>query len=275
MSHAVVPDLSFLHEKMYAAAVQTGQWIRAQQKLITREHIEVKALNSLVTFVDKEAEKQLMAILGPLVEGSQFCAEETAFDTSLDHDSYYWIIDPLDGTTNYLHNIPFCAVSLAFAHGQDVLIGVVYDIFHDDVFHAIKGQGFFLNNNRILHDGTHAVLGKSLIATGIPYHDFQWKEEYLKILSSLMEKTRGIRRLGSAALDLAYVAAGRFDMFFELGLSPWDIAAGVLCAREAGCEVTTFGGSKKVLTDKTILAAASSVHPHFYSMIQSVRKDFL
>lgn len=248
--------------------IEVADWILSQQKGIQKEDVQSKSLNSLVTYVDQQAELKLTKQLGTLLPAARFCAEEGHPLDQWDETKYYWIIDPLDGTTNYLHQIPIFSVSVALSFGSNVLLGVVYDIQHREMFSAIGGGGFFINGTRFTSSTKHPVtLSQSIIATGMPYHDFTIKEAYLKILSKVLERTRGVRRLGSAAIDLAYVAAGRFNAFFEYGLNPWDVAAGVLCVQESGGIVTDFRGKSFELLDPTILAAHSELHAPISQLI--------
>ncbi len=170
-----------------------------------------------------------------------------------------WIIDPLDGTTNFVHGIPCYCISVALADGLDVLVGVVLEVTRDECFSAWKGGGAWLNGKTI-GVSTRKTLSESLLATGFPYDDFGREAEYMELLKALMHTSRGIRRLGSAAADLAYVACGRFEAFYEYGLNPWDVAAGGLLVTEAGGNTTDFRNGGSWLFGEEIVASNGSIH---------------
>lgn len=220
--------------------------------------ISDKGLNQLVSFVDIETEKLLVQKLEKLVPHCKFVTEEGT-ENGLDSASKTWIIDPLDGTTNFLHGLGAFSISVALYEGNEAILGVVYVPIWDEMFSALKGNGAKLNGNPISVAKT-TQLKESLIATGFPYYEFDQMEAYLGILKELMQKTHGLRRMGSAAIDLAYTACGRFDGFFELGLSPWDVAAGILIVEEAGGRVSDFVGGNNFLYGKSILASSAGVY---------------
>jgi len=169
-----------------------------------------------------------------------------------------WIVDPLDGTTNFLHGIPHFAISIAHIQNEQVEAGMVYDPTRDETFWATRGGGCFLNNTR-LRVSARRNLNTAILATGIPFGDRSGKQEMLRALVPVMHKTAGLRRFGAASLDLAYIAAGRFDAFWEIGLSPWDVAAGILMIREAGGLVSELNGQNNPLNGGTILATNSAL----------------
>jgi myo-inositol-1(or 4)-monophosphatase len=189
-----------------------------------------KAANDYVSEVDHEAEQAIIRILSSAYPGHSILAEESGASGS---SEYQWIIDPLDGTTNFLHGFPQYAVSIALAVKGVVTQAVVYDPGRNDLFTASRGRGAYLNDTRI-RVSKRAHLKTALVATGFPFRQFEHADAYLAMLRDMMRNTAGIRRPGSSALDLAYVAAGRLDGFWELGLAPWDIAAGSLLIIEAG-----------------------------------------
>lgn len=244
----------------------TGAFIRSQRNQVKEGQVEIKALNSLVSYVDQEAERRL-------VEGLQTISPEAGFLTEeetvvQDQKEWNWIIDPLDGTTNFLFDVPIFAVSVALYHKDDPQLGVVYEIGQDELFTAYKGGGAFCNG-RPIRVSKEENLTKTLLATGFPYYDFDRIEEFNALLAHFYKNTRGIRRLGSAATDLAYVAAGRFDGYFEYGLSPWDVAAGILLVREAGGEVSDFKGKNKALFGKEIMASSKAIQKTLIQDIQA------
>ena len=206
---------------------------------------EKKGLNDFVSYVDKGSEKMLVERLSLLLPEAGFVTEEgTSKKIGL---KYCWVIDPLDGTTNFLHGFHPYAISIALREYDEVIAGVVHEVGGNETFTAWKDGGAWLNGRKI-HVSEAARLADSLIATGFPYSDFSGLEAYMNCLSYFCKHTHGIRRLGSAAIDLAYVACGRFEAFYEYGLHPWDIAAGMLLVREAGGRVSDFSGNEKNLT---------------------------
>ncbi|MEZ5008247.1 MAG: inositol monophosphatase family protein [Chitinophagales bacterium] len=222
-----------------------------------QDEVSLKSLNNLVTEVDKNIEKFLVTGLRNILPPSTFLTEEQTVATS--HGEYQWIIDPIDGTTNFVHGVPAYAISLALRHNEEIVFGIVHEINRNEQFWAIKGEGAFLNDTKINVTDTHK-LENSLIATGFPYDEFDREEAYWKALRSFTHQTRGIRRLGSAAVDLCYVACGRFDCFFEYSLNPWDVAGGALVVQEAGGQVTDFSGNSNWLFGKEIVASNKHLH---------------
>ena len=238
-------------------AREVGLFIKSEQEKLSSIKIETKSLNSLVSYVDKEAEKKLISSLSALLPEAGFIAEERTVDPK--KADFQWIVDPLDGTTNFLHGLPIFSVSIALTHLDDLVVGVVYEVGQDELFVASKNNGTTLNGKAIEVTETEN-LSDTLLATGFPYYDFKRLPVYLELLSDFFKTTRGVRRMGSAAVDLAYVAAGRFDGFFEYGLSPWDVAAGTLLVEEAGGMVNDFSNGKNILFGKEIWASNGKIH---------------
>lgn len=229
-----------------------GDFIRTELGKVAKGDIETKSLNSLVSYVDKTAEIRLVEGCTRILPETGFITEEETIASSADK-AWRWIIDPLDGTTNFLHQLPFFSISVALQHEEKTVLGFVYEVNRAELFYAWQGGGAWLNEQPI-SVSTTPTLSDSLIATGFPYYDFDKTAPYLQMLGQLMQGTRGIRRLGSAALDLAYIACGRFDAYFEYSLAPWDVAAGAFLVQEAGGIVTDFGGSDNYIFGKEILA---------------------
>jgi myo-inositol-1(or 4)-monophosphatase len=177
----------------------------------------------------------------------------------------------LDGTTNFIHGVPFFAVSIALLQNNEPVLGVVYEINRDEMFSAIKGGGTKLNGVPI-HVSNCEKVSESLVGTGFPYYDYHLMDNYLELFKHLMQHSHGLRRPGSAATDLAYTAAGRFDSFYEYSLSPWDVAAGILLVREAGGTVTNFEGGDDAIFTKEIVATNSKLHPEMLSLVQKYMK---
>lgn len=247
---------------------ETGEFIRQESRRFDESKIEYKGKNDLVSYVDKEAEKRLIKGLSEILPGSGFVAEEgTSTHRS---DIYNWIIDPLDGTTNFTHGLPVYAVSVALVKRGVLTLGVVYEINRDECFHAIKGQGAFLNHSPIKVSDTN-TLERSLLATGFPYYNFDQMQQYLIIINEFMQTTHGLRRMGSAAVDLAYTACGRFEGFFEYNLNAWDVAAGALIVQEAGGTVTDFKGGEDYIFGRQIVAG-NITQPNMLATIQKYWK---
>ncbi|MBL7813270.1 MAG: inositol monophosphatase [Bacteroidetes bacterium] len=259
-----MPDLHHLTRSVIALCIETGQFQLQHFNEVEQGKVSDKGLNQLVSFVDVESEKKLIAGLSQLLPGSGFIAEENTAITIEDAE-YCWIIDPLDGTTNYLHGLPVFCISVALRHGEQTVLGVVHAPALDETFHAIHGQGADLNGETITVSNV-PDLKHSLLATGFPYYEFEKAPEYLRALHELMKRTHGLRRMGSAAIDLAYTACGRFDGFYEMGLAPWDVAAGALIVKEAGGLVGDFQGGGNYLFGRQILAT----NRHVFSELQEI-----
>lgn len=233
-------DLQVIKQLLIDTAHRAGKFIHAESKKFNSDAIEYKEVNNVVSYVDKRAEQMIVDALAAYDSTIQFITEEETRSTT-DLDGYNWIIDPLDGTANFVHGVPHYSVSLALAKGKDLLAGVVYHIPKDEMYWAVKGEGAFKGEQR-LKVSKLPSLNQSLLATGFPYYKFEEMSKYLKILEELMQNTHGLRRFGSAALDLAYVAEGLYDGFFEYNLNSYDMAAGILLLTEAGGKVSDFKG---------------------------------
>jgi myo-inositol-1(or 4)-monophosphatase len=259
-------NLEELVVKVADLARKAGAFIRKESETFKSSHIEYKGLNNLVSYVDKEAEKMLVAGLEKMFPEAGFITEEGTATHNDDH--YKWIIDPLDGTTNFIHGIPTFAVSIALIRGDKVVLGVVYEVNHDECFYATESGDAYLNG-KVMRVSDNKVLKQSLVATGFPFHDFERMPEYMRILHRFMEKTHGLRRIGSAAVDLAYVASGRFEGFFEYNLNAWDVAAGVLLVKRAGGVVTDFKGGDDYVFGRELVAACG-VHAEMLELIREI-----
>jgi myo-inositol-1(or 4)-monophosphatase len=252
------------------SAREAGQFIRNESEGFDIRRIETKGLHDFVSYVDKKSEEMLVRSLSAIVPDAGFLAEEGT--ASGDCGKLCWVIDPLDGTTNFLHGLHPYAISIGLMEDGEAVAGVVYEVSGDEIFYAWKGGGAWLNETRIsVSEATH--LSDSLIATGFPYYDFERLDNFMKSLSHFCKTTHGIRRLGSAATDLAYVACGRFEAFYEYGLHPWDIAAGVLLVREAGGKVSDFRGSEINLSGDEIIAANNLVYNEFLENVSNFMQD--
>jgi myo-inositol-1(or 4)-monophosphatase len=232
------------------------------------EHtIKFKGEIDLVTEVDHESEAFLIGEIQKKFSNHYILAEESG-ETAGSKD-HVWYIDPLDGTVNYAHHIPMFCVSIAYAYQGKMTLGAIYDPMRDELFLAERGKGAHLNG-KPMHASATTELSRSLLVTGFPYDTWNTKQDNFKNFEHLAKLTQGVRRLGSAALDAAYVGAGRFDGFWELSLKPWDIAAGGLIAEEAGALVTNMqGGPDYISPPQSMLAAAPGVHEKLLKELNS------
>ena len=259
-------DLSILTEQVKNLTKEVGEFIRGEALVFDRNKVEYKGLNDMVSYVDKTAETYLVTGLSKLIPIAGFITEENTNNTV--GESYNWIIDPLDGTTNFIHGIPTYSISIALQHKGELELGVVYEINRDECFSAWKDGGAFLNCESI-KVSQESNVQNTLIATGFPYYDFQKQENYMKLLNELMQNCHGLRRIGSAAVDLAYVACGRFDAFFEYNLNSWDVAAGIVLVREAGGEVVDFAGSNEAISKRELLATNGKISKELLKSIKN------
>ncbi len=265
-------DLQSLSQSVIKISKQAGAFIREQYFLFNEKNIETKSLNSFVSFVDITAEKMVATELKNIFPESKFLTEENTVEQGTlrqahGDNEWLWIIDPLDGTTNFIHGIPTFAVSIGLMHKGKMKLGVVYEIMRDECFSAYEGSQSQLNGKPI-YVSERKTLVDSLIATGFPYEKFDFIPQYLKTLSYLMQHTRGIRRIGSAAVDLAYTACGRFDGFFEYNLNPWDVAAGAFIVQQAGGQLSCFSGSDNFIFGREILAGNGLINHELLQVIQ-------
>ncbi len=242
-----------------------GGYIRNESTKLQSTDIKVKEKHSLVTYVDTEAEKRLVEDLSKLLPEAGFISEEN--DKLEKAEIYNWIIDPLDGTTNFIHGFPVYSISVGLMRKNEVIAGVVFDINQQECFYSWESSPAYLNRNEIRVTET-STINDSLFAAGFPYADYSRLDDYLGIFKSLVKDSRGVRRLGSAALDMAYVACGRLDGFFEYGLNPWDVAAGSILIQNAGGVVSDFEGGTNFIFGKELLASNTQVFNKFLDLIK-------
>jgi myo-inositol-1(or 4)-monophosphatase len=228
--------------------------------------VRKKGPTDLVTEADVESEKTIIQTIRSRFPDHEFMAEESGLSRT-GPSPFQWIIDPLDGTTNFAHQVPFFCTSIAFALDGEVLVGVVLNPVSGELFTAIRGKGAFLNNTPI-HVSNEKNISGSLLVTGFPYDVAQGIDATLCRLRNCLKAAQGIRRLGSAALDLCFVAAGRFEGFWEENLKPWDTAAGALIAEEAGARITDFKGAPYTIDKKEILATNSHIHQEMLFLLE-------
>jgi myo-inositol-1(or 4)-monophosphatase len=229
-----------------------GKFMAEERKSFDDTKIESKGMHDLVSYVDKASEKQIIEQLQILLPESGFIAEEGT--TDIHGERFNWVIDPLDGTTNFIQGVPIYAVSIGLLDGNELVLGVVYEVGLDECFYAWKNGGAYLNGNPI-HVSNRGNIHDALLATGFPYNNFGKMDAYMKFLEWTMKNARGVRRLGSAATDMVYVACGRFDAFWEYDLKPWDVAAGAVIVKEAGGTVTDYKGGTNYLFGREIVAS--------------------
>ncbi len=251
------------------AAGKTSSFIRAEAKKFDLNSTESKGLNDFVSYVDRESEELLVGLLGSLLPEAGFITEEGT--SSKKGRRYRWVIDPLDGTTNFLHGLHPYAISIGLMDRNEVVAGVVYEVMGKEVFTAWKNGGAWRNGKRIHVSGTEKLSG-SLVATGFPYSRFERLPDYIRLLNHFLQHSHGVRRLGSASIDLAYVACGIFDLFYEYDLHPWDVAAGILLVREAGGMAGDFTGNPRNITGEEIIASNSKI---FSEVVEIVGKFML
>ncbi|MBC7391582.1 MAG: inositol monophosphatase [Opitutaceae bacterium] len=249
-------NLEVITKRLASSLKEAGGFIRKEFETFSSDKIEKKGrYNNLVSYVDKQAEEMLVESLTDIFPDAGFVTEENT--TTVGRKEYNWIIDPLDGTTNFMHGLPIFCTTAALMKGDEVLSGVVLDPMRSEVFYAWKGGGAWLNNTKLQVSQVNTV-EDSLIITGFPYDLKGQTEKYYALLQKFTNRCHGVRRLGSAALDMAYVASGRGEAFFEYNLNIWDIAAGILLVEEAGGKVTDFSGGNKHLTAIEVLAAGKA-----------------
>ena len=239
---------------------------------LDRVKVTEKGPNDFVTEVDQAAEQAIIEVLKSAYPDHAFLAEESGASANLhDENENVWIIDPLDGTTNFIHGFPQYCVSIALQHRGQITQAVIYDPTRNDLFHATKGSGAYLNDKRLRVTKRDRMVD-SLIGPGFPFRNMQGLEEYIDMFRIMTERCAGLRRPGSAALDLAYVAAGRLDGFFEKGLKPWDMAAGSLLVTESGGIVGTFKGDSDYLHKDNLIAGTPKIFAQMVTLLSPFGK---
>jgi myo-inositol-1(or 4)-monophosphatase len=245
--------------------LEAGNYIQKEALNFNKDTVETKSINQLVSYVDKTAEGILVDGLKKLIPNCTFYTEEATSEREL--GEWTWVIDPLDGTTNYIHGLNVYSVSVGLMKQDTCVMGFVYDITRNEMFSAQKHEGAFLNNQAIKISNV-SLLSDALLATGFPYYDFARMPQYIEVLKDFMKNTHGLRRMGSAAIDLAYTACGRFDGFFEYALSPWDVAGGSIIVEEAGGIVTDFKGGSNFIFGNSIIAANPKLFNEFRKTLE-------
>lgn len=251
-------------EKVEQLVRTAGGFIRQERENFDCEKIELKGKSDLVSYVDRAAEEMLIEGCRDLIPGSGFMTEEAGLQ-ELDKE-WVWIIDPLDGTTNFIHGLPAYSVSLALCCEGESVLGFVYEISRDELFVAWKDGGAWMNGKQI-QVSSPEKLEDSLLVTGFPYKDNGRMDDYLAVFKALMARSHGVRRIGSAAVDLAWVACGRMEAFYEYNLNAWDVAAGYLLVEEAGGKVTDFKNGREFLFGRQIAASNAKIHAEMLEVI--------
>lgn len=243
---------------MVQAAMKAGRSLARDFGEVSNLQVSVKGPGDFVSAADRKAEKIVFEELSKARPGYSFLMEESGAVHGKD-DQHRWIIDPLDGTTNFLHGIPHFAISIGLEREGVLVAGVVYNPASDELFTAEKGKGAFLNDRRRLRVAARRTLADAVVVTGIPHRGRPGHPRFLDEMKTVMMEVAGLRRSGSAALDLAYIAAGRYDGYWERGLKPWDLAAGIVLVREAGGHVSDVAGGDKALESGNVLAGNSAI----------------
>ena len=258
-------ELSVLIKDVISLTKEVGDFIRGEALVFDHEHVEYKGLHDMVSYVDKTAELNLVKGLSALLSEAGFITEEKT--RTISGEKYNWIIDPLDGTTNFIHGIPTYSISIALQCNNELVLGVVYEINRDECFSAWQNGGAYLNGKRISVSKALRI-ENTLLATGYPYYDFEKLDAYMSLLKELMQKCHGIRRIGSAAIDLAYVACGRFDGYFEYNLNSYDVAAGIVLVQEAGGQVFDFKGGNECISRREMIATNGFISDELLRVIK-------
>lgn len=247
------------------AALIAGKILIDNLGKLETNQIETKSKNNFVTDIDKLSEKTIIDIIHSAYPDHSIFAEESGASNNKGND-YRWIIDPIDGTTNYIHSIPFFCISIALEYKGEIILGVIYDPVRNEMFYAEKGKGAYLNNRKI-HVSDKQDISESIITIGFPYKNNHNISLYINTFTKISESCANIRKVGSAAMDLAYVASGRFDGYWELDLSQWDIAAGVIIIREAGGFVSDINGENGFMETGNIVASNQKIHKQILSIL--------
>jgi myo-inositol-1(or 4)-monophosphatase len=254
-------------ETAVSAARRAGKIMLDNLSSLSRDDIDKKQASDYVTRVDRDAEDAIVSSLKNEFPDHTIQAEESGEDTA--KREYKWIIDPLDGTTNYIHGYPQFSVSIGLESGGDMIVGVVFDPLREELFTGVKNEGAFLNG-KPLRVSPVIMMNESLLSTGFPFRSKEMIDRYLELFRALFYEVSDLRRAGSAALDLAYLACGRCDGFFEIGLSPWDIAAGSLLIHEAGGIVSDFAGGTDYMRTGNVIAGNPALHGEILKRVKRI-----
>ena len=270
-------DSSFLRNALQSAvkaALQAGAYIRYQSGRLQQNQIKQKGKNDLVTEADVESQRMIMAHLSKDFPEALFLGEEEDQganpEMAIAEQDLRWIIDPIDGTTNFIHGIPHFAVSIGLQAGQEMVAGVIYNVARDELFTAFHGGGAFLNGVPIRVSQTPS-LSESVLLTAFPGSRPEQVNAYMDLLKDILVRVRGLRRSGSASLDMAYVACGRIDGFFEAGLHPWDMAAGAVILQEAGGTLTDYHGNDNAVFSRQVVATNGRIQEELLGLVAPMK----
>lgn len=255
--HSLLPEIESIIR-------ETGTFIRSEAEQFELDKVEKKGSNDLVSYVDKTAEEMLKSRFKALLPGAGFINEEG--EDEVGTNGWRWIIDPLDGTSNFVHGVPVYAISVALQLDEETELGIVYELNQDEFFRAMRGEGATVND-RPIQTSNRDELSQWMVATGFPYRRSGRLDAIMTVLKRVLENCRGVRRLGSAAVDLANVACGRVDAYYEKQLNSWDIAAGILLVQEAGGSATDWKGTDNPVFGKQIVATNGKKHGAFLAII--------
>jgi myo-inositol-1(or 4)-monophosphatase len=261
-------NLEKLTGEVVKLCLKDGAYIKQQLKLLKAKDIELKDDHNFVTYVDRTSEEMLVNELSSILPGSGFIAEENDYGQS--DSALKWVIDPLDGTTNFVHGVPFFAISIALMDADKCVLGIVHEVNRSESFYSWGGGKAYLNGKRI-NVSASKTLKDSLLVTGFPYLRDHILDKYMELFKAFIQRTQDLRRLGSAATDLAYVAAGRFEGFYEISLNSWDVAAGSFLVQQAGGIVTDFQGGTDFIFGGSLISSNSFVHGE---MLEVVKKNY-
>ncbi len=261
-------ELQLLCEQVQIISIRISKFIAEERKKVKPSDIESKGSANFVSYVDKTAEKYFVEALKELFPEAGFIAEEDS--TLVKAEKYNWVIDPLDGTTNYLHGVPCFATSVALLDNNIPILGVIHEINMQECFYAWQNGGAWMNGERI-SVAKAGSLKESLVSTGFPYEAQDWNDKYIALFSNVQKSSIGIRRPGSAATDIAYVACGRFDAYYEYGIHAWDVAAGVIIVQEAGGVVSDFSGGTDFIFGEQFVCGNKKVHA---DLLDKIKKHF-
>lgn len=253
-------DLQSIISEVKTLARETGRFIAEQRKNFDSSRVESKQSHDYVSYVDKECERMIVSRLKEILPQAGFITEEKTIAQDDGSKELYWIVDPLDGTTNFIHDLAPYSVSIALRDSKDLLLGVVYEVTRDELYSAAKGQGAYLND-RAIKVSPLSDLDQALIMVGYPYNAEAWRDFCLKMTGQLYGHCASIRSFGSAETELCYLAAGKIDVYFESYIQPWDVAAGACILLEAGGKITDYkGGNEKWESGHEVLATNGLLH---------------
>jgi myo-inositol-1(or 4)-monophosphatase len=261
-------DLGMICTDVRELALNAGSFIREEREKISTKDVEIKGLHNFVTYVDKQTEELIVSGLRKILPEAGFITEEGTDQKK--GERYNWVIDPLDGTTNFIHGLPPYAVSIALMDQKQLLAGVVYEVSLNECFHAtINGKAYV--NDKTISVSQAPSVKDSLVVTGFPYTDYNRLEGFMSSLSYFFQNTHGVRRLGSAATDMCYVACGRCDAFYEYGLNSYDIAAGALIVLRAGGKLSDFSGKDDYIFGGEMVATNGIIHEEFLHSLKQFK----